>query len=72
MTVALVGGPKRLSTQVRGVADGFFVPLFFVVLGAQLDLGGLFDAPSCWAWRRPSSVLNVAIHLLAAMPTRSR
>ena len=42
MTVALIGGPKRLSTQVRGVADGFFVPLYFVVLGARLDLGGLF------------------------------
>ena len=45
LMVACVGGPKRLSTQVRGVADGFFIPLFFVVLGARLDLGGLFDAP---------------------------
>ena len=46
VTVALIGGPKRLSTQVRGVAEGFFVPLFFVVLGAQLDLSGLFDDPA--------------------------
>ncbi len=46
VTVALIGGPKRLSTQVRGVAEGFFVPLFFVVLGAQLDLSGLFHEPS--------------------------
>ncbi len=35
VTVALLGGPKRLSTQMRGVAEGFFVPLYFVVLGAQ-------------------------------------
>jgi Kef-type K+ transport system membrane component KefB len=29
LVVAAIGGPKRLSTQVRGVAEGFFVPLFF-------------------------------------------
>jgi Kef-type K+ transport system membrane component KefB len=34
LLVAAVGGPKRLSTEVLGVAGGFFVPLFFVVLGA--------------------------------------
>ncbi len=39
LMVAIIGGPKRLSTQMRGVADGFFIPLFFVVLGARLDLG---------------------------------
>ena len=44
--VALIGGPKRLSTQVRGIADGFFVPLYFVVLGASLDLGGLVEDPT--------------------------
>ena len=44
--VALVGGPKRLSTQMRGVAEGFFIPLYFVVLGTQLDLRGLLDHPA--------------------------
>ena len=38
LMVALLGGPKRLSTQIRGIADGFFIPLYFVILGAQLDL----------------------------------
>ena len=60
LMVALVGGPKRLSTQMRGVAEGFFIPLYFVVLGAELDLGGLFDhAPACSPspprWRRSTS-----------------
>jgi len=68
--VALIGGPKRLSTQVRGVADGFFVPLFFVVLGAQLDLGGLFDEPAMLGLAAALLGLNVAIHLLAATTTR--
>ena len=35
LLVALIGGPKRLSTQVTGIAAGFFVPLFLVVLGAE-------------------------------------
>ena len=60
VTVALIGGPKRLSTQVRGIADGFFVPLFFVVLGAQLDLGGLFDEPAMLGLAAALVALNVA------------
>ena len=66
VTVALVGGPKRLSTQIRGVADGFFVPLYFVVLGAQLDIGGLFKHPSMLALVGTLAVMNVVIHLAAA------
>ncbi len=64
--VALVGGPKRLSTQMRGVADGFFVPLYFVLLGAQLDLRGLFAHPAMIALACALVALNVLIHLLAA------
>jgi Kef-type K+ transport system membrane component KefB len=66
VTVALVGGPKRLSTQIRGVADGFFVPLYFVILGAQLDLGGLIERPQLIALAVALAALNVLIHLAAA------
>ncbi len=65
VVVALTGGPKRLSTQMRGVADGFFVPLYFVVLGAQLDLGGLLRHPAMLALAAALAALNVVIHLLA-------
>jgi Kef-type K+ transport system membrane component KefB len=68
--VALIGGPKRLSTQVRGIADGFFVPLYFVVLGAQLDLAGLVRHPSMLALVGALAVLNVAIHLAATLLAR--
>ena len=68
--VALIGGPKRLSTQVRGIADGFFVPLYFVVLGAQLDLAGLVSDPSMLALAGSLAVLNVAIHVLATLFAR--
>jgi Kef-type K+ transport system membrane component KefB len=67
LMVALIGGPKRLSTQMRGVADGFFIPLYFVVLGAQLDLRGLIDDPAMLALAGVLAALNVAIHLVAAL-----
>lgn len=67
LTVALIGGPKRLSTQMRGLADGFFIPLYFVVLGAQLDLRGLFDHPSMLALAAALALLNVLIHLAAVI-----
>jgi Kef-type K+ transport system membrane component KefB len=70
VTVALIGGPKRLSTQMRGVADGFFIPLYFVVLGAQLDLGGLLRHPALLALAGVLAALNVAIHLLAVVLVR--
>jgi Kef-type K+ transport system membrane component KefB len=70
LMVAAVGGPKRLSTQVRGLGEGFFVPLFFVVLGARLDLGGLVRDPGLLALALALAVLNVAIHGLAALLLR--
>jgi Kef-type K+ transport system membrane component KefB len=67
VAVALLGGPKRLSTQIRGIAEGFFVPLYFVTLGAQLDLDGLVRHPAMLALAGALLVLNVAIHLAAAV-----
>jgi Kef-type K+ transport system membrane component KefB len=70
LMVAAVGGPKRLSTQVLGVAGGFFVPLFFVVLGAQIDLRGLIQHPAMIGLALALAALTVAIHVLSARITR--
>jgi Kef-type K+ transport system membrane component KefB len=70
LMVASVGGPKRLSTQMRGVADGFFIPLYFVVLGAQMDLGGLVRDPAMLALAIALAALNVVVHVLAALILR--
>ena len=70
LMVALIGGPKRLSTQVRGVADGFFIPLYFVVLGTQLDLHGLFEHPEMLVLAAALALLNIVIHLAAVLLTR--
>lgn len=68
--VALFGGPKRLSTQVRGIGNGFFLPLYFVVLGARLDLAGLVRHPAMLALACGLVAINLAIHLLAATLVR--
>jgi Kef-type K+ transport system membrane component KefB len=70
LVVAAIGGPKRLSTQVRGVAEGFFIPLFFVVLGARLDVSALLDHPDLLLVTAMLIVLNLVIHAFAAMATR--
>ena len=70
LMVAAIGGPKRLSRQVTGVAQGLMVPLFFVVLGARLDLRALFDDPSLIALAAELLVLNLVVHATAALLTR--
>jgi Kef-type K+ transport system membrane component KefB len=70
LMVAAIGGPERLSNEVLGIAGGFFIPLFFVVLGARLDLRGLFSDPALIELAAALAVLNVAVHLLAARIVR--
>jgi Kef-type K+ transport system membrane component KefB len=66
LVVASIGGPKRLSNEVLGIAGGFFIPLFFVVLGARLDLGGLFSDAALIGLAGALVGLNVVVHLTAA------
>ncbi|SDD96531.1 cation:proton antiporter [Rhodococcus tukisamuensis] len=46
LVVAAVGEPRRLARQLFGITEGFFGPLFFVWLGASLNLRELVDHPS--------------------------
>jgi Kef-type K+ transport system membrane component KefB len=66
LMAAWLGGPKRFSRQVTGVAQGLFVPLFFVVLGARLDLRAIASEPSLVGLAAAIVALNVGIHLLVA------
>jgi Kef-type K+ transport system membrane component KefB len=45
LAVAAVGAPRRLARQLFAVTEGFFAPLFFVWLGASLDLRALAPHP---------------------------
>jgi Kef-type K+ transport system membrane component KefB len=39
--VSVIGEPRRVADQLIGLGEGFFIPLFFVVLGARIDLHAL-------------------------------
>jgi Kef-type K+ transport system membrane component KefB len=46
MALSAVGEPRRVAKQLFAVTEGFFAPIFFVWLGASLDLRELADHPS--------------------------
>jgi Kef-type K+ transport system membrane component KefB len=46
LAVAAVGEPRRLARQLFAVTEGFFGPLFFIWLGASLDLAALAQRPA--------------------------
>ncbi len=46
LAVAAVGEPRRLAKQLFALTEGFFAPLFFVWLGASLDLRAVAAQPS--------------------------
>ena len=70
VAVALAGEPKRLARQMVGLAEGFFVPLFFVTLGARLDVRALATSSSDLALAGMLIVGVVACHVLVARVLR--
>jgi Kef-type K+ transport system membrane component KefB len=46
LVVAGVGEPRRLTRQIFGLMEGFLGPVFFVWLGASLNLSGLIQNPA--------------------------
>lgn len=44
VALASIGVPHRLARQIFGVSDGFFAPLYFVWLGASIDIRQTFHS----------------------------
>jgi len=59
--------PHRLALELTGLATGFFVPAFFVLLGANLDLKGLVSSPSAIALALAMAAAATVAHILAAV-----
>ena len=66
LMVAAIGGPKRLSHEVLGIAGGL-IPLFFVTLGASLQLRGVVTHPSTLLFTVLLVALAIVVHALAAV-----
>ena len=58
--------PTRLEVQLSGIAEGFFVPAFFVLIGSELDLRSLAGDPSAILLALALAAGGLAIHLVAS------
>jgi Kef-type K+ transport system membrane component KefB len=65
--VAGVGEPRRVARQLFAITDGFFGPLFFVWLGAGLQLRNLVSDPSMIALGLCLGAGAAAAHLVAML-----
>jgi Kef-type K+ transport system membrane component KefB len=63
---------ERLGIQLVGLANGFFVPLFFVLLGAKLDLRALFGDPNAVILVAMMVAGSLAVHVVAAQVAAPR
>jgi Kef-type K+ transport system membrane component KefB len=75
VAVASLGGPKRLTQQLIGIGEGFFVPLFFVLLGARINVRQLFHSPRAMLLAililAGAVVLHIAMSLALRLPVWS-
>jgi Kef-type K+ transport system membrane component KefB len=62
LVVSAVGEPRRLAKQLFALTEGFLGPLFFVWLGASLDLRALGSRPSLVAIGVLLGLAAVAVH----------
>lgn len=71
LVVGALGGPKRLSHEVLGLGQGFFIPVFFVLLGARLDLRALGHGTQPAILAAMLAGLTICIHLVATRVIRT-
>ncbi|GAB6857433.1 cation:proton antiporter [Microbacterium xylanilyticum] len=64
LVLAAVGQPRRLARQLFGMTEGFFGPLFFVWLGASIDLRQLATHPQMILLGLALGAAAVVAHLL--------
>ena len=73
--VSFLGEPRRVADQLIGLGEGFFVPLFFVVLGARIDLRALVhsrdDLVLFAALAVGTTVVPVVVAMLVRLPLTS-
>jgi Kef-type K+ transport system membrane component KefB len=70
VVLAATGEPRRLAQQLVGVAEGFLVPLFFVVLGARLQFGAMFASWRALLLFAGLVVAAAVVHVVVALVLR--
>jgi Kef-type K+ transport system membrane component KefB len=67
LVVSAIGEPRRLARQLFGITEGFFAPLFFVWLGASLQVRELGARPGLIALGLALGVGAVAAHCVGRL-----
>ena len=67
LAVGAIGPPRRLARQLFAVSEGLFAPLFFIWLGASLDLRELGQHPAMILLGVVLAAAAVAAHVAAAL-----
>ena len=67
LAVAALGEPHRLAKQLFALTEGFFGPLFFVWLGASIDLHDLVTHPPAIGLGMALGIAPVVVHGLMAV-----
>jgi Kef-type K+ transport system membrane component KefB len=62
-----VGQPRRVAKQLFAVTEGFFGPVFFVWLGASMEIRALADSPAMIGLGACLGVGAVLAHLVARL-----
>ncbi|MGJ6980641.1 cation:proton antiporter [Aestuariimicrobium soli] len=70
LVVAAIGEPHRVENQMFALTEGFFGPLFYVWLGASLDLRTLAHHPGGIALGLALGVAAIAVHTAVGRLTR--
>ncbi len=65
LVLSAAGEPRRLARQLFGITEGFFGPLFFVWLGASLDVRAFAQNPTTIALGVVLGLGAVVAHLAA-------
>jgi Kef-type K+ transport system membrane component KefB len=71
LVAGAIGGPKRLSREVLGLGQGFLVPVFFVLLGARLDLRALTSSGRTVILACVLAALAIAVHVVVSVVIRA-
>lgn len=68
--LAALGEPRTVAQELIGVGEGFLVPVFFVVLGARLEIAPLIEEPGNLALMLVLLAGTAAVHVGAARVLR--
>jgi len=67
LVLAAIGTPRRLGSQLFAVTEGFLGPIFFLWLGASIDLRALVHHPRLIVLAFGLAVATTALHALGRL-----